>query len=104
MQKNRTKTWYKPLNKIFEEQNVEIEYTDNWFCQIGQSIFCHPFAFANNPMKTSEKAMYWFRNEGYNFTSIITAHTHRVGQYSIGNTNLIEQGCCCDTIKNNYNG
>lgn len=102
--KSGTKVLYKPLKKVFEEQNIEIDYTDNWFCQIGQSIFCHPFAFASNPMKTSEKAMYWFRNEGYNFSSLIMAHTHKVGQYTIGNTILIEQGCCCDTIKNSYNG
>lgn len=102
--RNGCKVWYEPLNKIFENQGIEIEYVDNWFCQIGQTIFCHPFSFANNPMKTSEKAMYWFRNEGMNFTSLVMAHTHRVGQYKIGNTVLIEQGCCSDTKKNNYSG
>ena len=99
-----SKVWYEPLNKIFEKENIEIEYTNNWFCQIGQTIFCHPFAFASNPMKTSEKAMYWFRNEGYNFTSLVMAHTHKIGQYKIGNTLLLEQGCCCDTKKNYYSG
>lgn len=99
---NGHKTFYEPLKQTFNSQGVEIEYTDNWFCQIGQTIFCHPSAFLGNPMKTSEKAMYWFRNEGYNFTSIVMAHTHKIGQYKIGNTLLIEQGCCSDTKKNSY--
>jgi hypothetical protein len=32
------------------------------------------------------------------------AHTHKIGQYKIGNTLLLEQGCCCDTKKNHYSG
>lgn len=98
--RERTKVEYKPLCEVID--GVEIEYTDNWFCQIGKTIFCHPLAFSSGMMKTSEYAMNYFRNEGYDFKSLVMAHTHRVGQYEVGNTTLFEQGCCCDTKKQHY--
>ena len=98
--RDRTKVEYKPLIEVIED--VEIDYTDNWFCQIGQTIFCHPLAFSSGILQTAKKAMDYFRNEGYNFTSLIMAHTHRVGEFVIGNTTIYEQGCCCDVKANNY--
>lgn len=98
--RERTKIEYKPLCEVIDD--VEIEYTDNWFCQIGKTIFCHPLAFSSGMMKTSENAMNYFRNEGYDFRALCMAHTHRVGQYEVGNTTLFEQGCCCDTKKQHY--
>lgn len=98
--KKGTKVEYTPLVNVFD--NIEIQYIDSWFCQIGKTIFCHPLAFSAQPMKTSERAMQYFRNEGYDFTSLVMAHTHRVGEYMIGNTVLYEQGCCCETQELNY--
>lgn len=98
--RSKTKVWYEPLNKVFDD--IEIDYTNNWYCQIGQTIFAHPKAFSTGIMKTAEKAMYWFRNESYNFTSLVLAHTHRTGEYTIGNTIIYEQGACCRTKENNY--
>lgn len=98
--RERIKVEYKALIKVFD--NVEIEYTNNWYCQIGDTIFCHPKAFSSGMMKTAEKAMLWFRNEGYNFKSLVMAHTHRSGMYSIGNTIIYEQGAFCNTKSNNY--
>jgi len=98
--RNKCKTYYEPLGNVFDD--IEIEYTENWHCQIGETIFCHPQAFSSGMMKTAEKAMQWFRNEGYIFTSLVMGHTHRVGEYTIGNTTIYEQGACCDTKKNNY--
>lgn len=98
--RERTKVEYKPLCDVLDD--MEIEYVDNWFCQIGDTIFCHPLAFSSGMMKTSENAMNYFRNEGYDFKSLCMAHTHRVGQYEVGNTTLYEQGCCCDTKKQHY--
>lgn len=95
-----TKIDYRPLTEVFED--IEIDYTDNWICQIGETIFCHPTAFSSGILKTAEKAMGWFRNEGYDFQSLVMAHTHRSGQYTIGNTTIFEQGCCCDVKKNAY--
>lgn len=91
---------YDPLAKVFP--SVKITYDDNWWCQIGQTVFCHPLAFSSMPMKTAEKALLFFRNEGVQFTSLVMAHTHRVGMYKIGSTELFEQGACCDTSKMHY--
>jgi len=98
--RSKTKTWYEPLQKVFTD--IEIDYTGNWFCQIGETIFCHPSAFSTGILKTAEKAMYFFRNEGYIFKSLVMAHTHRVGEFVIGNTTIFEQGACCDTKKIHY--
>lgn len=98
--REHTKVKYEPLKNIFE--NIEIEYVHNWYCQIGDTIFCHPIAYSSGILKTAEKAMLWFRNEGYDFKRLVMAHTHRSGQYSIGNTTIYEQGCFCDVNKNNY--
>lgn len=98
--KDGMKTWFEPLKSVFPE--IEFIYSDNWFCQIGDTIFAHPLAFNSGILKTSEKALYWFRNEGYQFRNLILAHTHRVGNYAIGNSMIYEQGCCCDTSKMEY--
>lgn len=98
--RERTQVEYKPLINVLT--NIEIEFTDNWYCQIGQTIFCHPLAFSSGMLKTADRAMTWFRNEGVNFSSLVMAHTHRLGEYVIGNTTLYEQGCCCETKMNNY--
>lgn len=95
-----TKAYYEALDKVFPD--ISIVYTDSWFAQIGDAIFCHPHAFSSQPMKTAENAMNYFRNEGYVFNTLVMAHTHRTGQYKIGNTTLIEQGCCCDTKQLHY--
>ena len=98
--KEHTKIWYDPLVKVFDQ--IEIEYTDNWFCQIGDAIYCHPTAFSSGILKTSEKAMLWFRNEGFQFRKLVMAHTHRSGQYTIGNTTIYEQGAFCDVSRTHY--
>ena len=98
--RSKTKVWYEGLTKVFTD--IEINYTENWFCQIGETIFCHPSAFSTGILKTAEKAMYFFRNEGYSFKSLVIAHTHRVGEYLIGNTTIYEQGASCDTKKMHY--
>ena len=96
-----TKTKYEPLTSVFSD--IDIEYTGTWFSKIEDIIFCHPKAFSSSPLKTAEKALYWFRNEGYSFKNLIMSHTHRIGQYKIGNSNIYEQGACCQTDKMLYN-
>ena len=96
-----TKSWYAPIQQLFPY--VEIDYVDDWWAQIGDTIFAHPSAFSSGVLKTAEKAMYFFRNEGMIFSELVMAHTHRVGEYYIGNTRIIEQGAFSDVSKNNYN-
>jgi len=98
--KTGTKTKYEPLESVFED--VEIDYTGTWFSIINDAIFCHPKTFVSSPLKTAEKALYWFRNEGYSFKHLIMSHTHRIGQYKIGNSTMYEQGACCETEKMEY--
>ncbi len=98
--REKTKIEYKPLREVFD--NIEIDYANNWFCQIGDCIFCHPTAYSSGILKTAEKAMLWFRNEKFDFKNLVLAHTHRSGQYTIGNTTIYEQGAFCDVKKNNY--
>ena len=97
---SRCETWYEPLVNVFPDKQIVFE--DNWFVQIGDAIFCHPSAFSSGILKTAERAMLWFRNEGYNFRTLVMAHTHRSGMYTIGNTTIFEQGAFCDVERNNY--
>lgn len=99
--KTKAKVKYAPLCEVFDD--IEIEYTGTWYSQYKDILFCHPKAFASNPLKTAEKALYWFRNEGFSFGALIMSHTHRVGSYKIGNTMIYEQGCCCETDRMKYN-
>lgn len=101
--KTKAKTKYAPLCDVFNNNGIQIEYTGTWYSQYKDILFCHPKAFASSPLKTAEKALYWFRNEGFEFRNLIMAHTHRVGLYKIGNTMIYEQGCCCETDKMRYN-
>ena len=94
------KVYYEPLCSYFPE--IEVVYTDNWFCQIGDAIFCHPTAYSSGILKTSEKALLWFRNEEFKFKTLVTAHTHKSGMATIGNTTIFEQGACCDVQKMKY--
>lgn len=92
-------TKYKPLIDVVD---IEIEYTNTWYSVIGDAIFAHPKTYSSAPLKTAEKAMYWFRNEGLNFNHMILGHTHRLGQYQIGTTTIYEQGAFCHTEKMKY--
>ena len=83
--KTKAKIKYEPLVDVFED--VEFDYTGTWFSRIGDAVFCHPKTFSSSPLKTAEKALYWFRNEGYDFKNLIMSHTHRIGSYKIGNSN-----------------
>lgn len=100
--REHVKKHYDPLCDVFADTGIEIEYCNKWYVQIGNTIFCHPRAFSSNPMKTAEKAMLWFRNQGFVFNSLVMAHTHRVGSYKIGNTTIYEQGAACNTAKMQY--
>lgn len=95
-----TKIYYEPLRNIFKD--IEIVFDGKYYVQIGDAIFCHPSAYSSGIMKTTEKAMLHFRNEGFNFKTLVMSHVHKIGQYKIGNTMLYEQGCCCDTSKMKY--
>lgn len=97
---SKVKIEYPPIKTMYDD--IDIVYTSNWYVQINDTIFCHPKAFSSGILKTAEKAMYFFRNEGMNFKTLVLAHTHRIGYYKIGNTMIYEQGAFCDVNANNY--
>ncbi len=98
--KNMTKTQYEPLESMFP--NIDIEYNGSWWVQIGKTIFCHPLAYKSGMLKTAEAAVYYFHNQGISFDTVVMAHTHKIGQYKLGNVHLYEQGCCCDVDALHY--
>lgn len=97
----RTNVWYEPLVDVFDGI-CEINYVGNWYTQVGKALFCHPMAFKGGPMKTSQDAVVFFRNAGFIFDTLVMAHTHRTGNYTIGDTIMYEEGACCDTSKMRY--
>lgn len=98
--KEGTKVWYTPLKEIFTD--IDIDYVDNWYSKIGKVIFAHPLTFSSQPMMTCEKARRYFKDESFDFNTIVMAHTHRVGSYVTGDTTMYEQGACCDVIQMKY--
>jgi len=99
--KNKTKTWYDPLVKVFDD--IEIEYTGDWKCKIGKTWFAHPMAYSSVALKTCEKAMdYFHRTDKEPFDCVVLAHTHKIGEKKSGYVTLFEQGACCYTDKMNY--
>lgn len=98
--RNKCKVWYEPLSTVFE--GIEFEYTKNWHCKIGKTIFCHPSAFSSGMMKTAEKAMQYFLTQDRDFSAIVLAHTHQLGKYIKGGITLYEQGTVSDTSKQTY--
>lgn len=96
--KNKTKTFYESIKKVFENK-IKIDYTDNWYCRIGNALFAHPSAFRQGILKTTEQAYLYFLQQGQEFFDvIILAHTHRIGFSKYNKTFLYESGCCCDEM------
>lgn len=95
-----TKVHYDPLKEVFHD--IEIRYVDSWYTQIGKTIFCHPSSFSSGIMRTAEKARRYFKDEGFVFSSLVMAHTHRIGHYVIGDTVIYDQGAACNTKAMQY--
>lgn len=98
----KTEIWYSPLKEVFESEGISIEYTGSWYKKIGKTIFVHPITYSGSMLKTSEKAMEYFLRIDRDFSTIVMAHTHKVGSYTQGNIQLYEEGCCCDIKKLDY--
>jgi len=99
--RNRTKTWYEPIQKVFND--IDIEYTGDWKTKVGKTWFAHPFAFSSGTLKTCEKAMnHFFKIDPDGFSAVVLGHTHRTAHSKNGFINLFEQGACCDTEKMRY--
>lgn len=101
--RNKIKTWYSPLTEVFQDDDITIEYVEDWKCKVGKTWFAHPIAFSGGILKTAERAMeYFLRTDQSGFDVICIGHTHRVGMYKEGNIYIYEQGACCHTNKMSY--
>lgn len=99
----QTKIWYTPLVECFKDTDVEVVYTKDWKCKIGQTWFAHPLSYSNSTLKTVENAMNYFnKNDTVGFDTVVLGHTHQIGFTKKGNVCLYEQGACCDVGKLNY--
>jgi len=99
---NGTETWYAPVTEVFEEQNIKVVYTGEWWYKVGKTIFAHPLSYSSGMLKTTEKAVNYFLRVDRDFNSIVLGHTHKLGSYTQGNIKMFEQGCCCDLNKLDY--
>jgi hypothetical protein len=90
---NKTKVFYEPLNNFFD--NIEVIYTGSWYNQIGDVIFCHPMAYKQALLKTTQDAYLYFVQKKLDFNCIICSHTHQIGFYKYGDSYIYENGCLC---------
>lgn len=96
---DKSKTFYEPLVKVFEGTGIEIEYTKNWWCKVGKTIFSHPMAYKSGILGTVEKAYLYYLQLGEEFDAICVAHTHQIGLTKYGDTFLFESGCLCQQME-----
>mgnify|MGYP001665025340 FL=1 len=101
--RNKTETWYSPISEVFDEDNIDVQYTGDWFTMVGRTIFAHPLSYSSGMLKTTEKAVNFFLRENREFNSICLGHTHKLGSYVQGGIKMYEQGCTCDLTKLDYN-
>jgi len=88
---NGTKTHYDPLNNIIKN----IEYTHNWYNQIGDMVICHPSAYKSGILKTAKQAWLYFMQKGFIFNCLILSHTHASGFFKYGDGYIFEIGSSC---------
>lgn len=96
----KTTVWYEPIKNVFDD--IEVEYTGDWHCKVGKTIFAHPSASSSAMLKTTEKAVTFFLKTDRDFDCCVLAHTHKLGSYIQGGVYMFEQGCCCDVSKLDY--
>ena len=100
---NKVETWYSPISEMFKEVNIDVSYTGEWWCKVGNTIFAHPLSYSSGMLKTTEKAVEYFLRKDRTFNALVLGHTHKLGSYIQGNIKMYEQGCCCDLNKLDYN-
>lgn len=100
---NKTETWYSPIQEVFAEHNIQIEYDGSWYKKVGNVLFAHPLSYSSGMLKTTKKAVDFFIRKDRDFSCMVLGHTHKVGSYKESNILMYEQGCTCDLSKLDYN-
>lgn len=100
---NKTKTWYAPLEEVFEDSGIEIKFIDDWKSKIGKTWFVHPLAYRSSILGTADRAKDYLQDtDKEGFDCVVMAHTHSVGDTEKGYIRLIEQGAFCNVNKMKY--
>jgi predicted phosphodiesterase len=99
---NKSKTYYSSLVDIYK--NIDIQYTGEWYTQIGDVIFTHPKAYKSGSLATTEKSYLYFSQNNKQFNCLVTAHTHAVGYAKYGHCHFYESGCLCKPPEYNSDG
>jgi len=76
--------------KVRKHDNVE--YSDTRFIKIGKVIYQHPDDFIEFSAMAKRSVQHWIARHR-DITDIVTAHTHRVGEYQHMGVNYYETGC-----------
>lgn len=100
--RSKSKIWYSPLCEVFENE-ISVEYVNDWKCKIGKTFFVHPLAYRSGNLATAEKAKDYLQDKySEPFDCVVMAHTHRVGDTMKGHIRLFEQGAFADVEKMDY--
>jgi len=76
--------------KVRKHENVE--YYDSRFIKIGTVVYQHPDDFVEFSAMAKRSVQHWIARHR-DVTDIVTAHTHRVGEYQYMGVNYYESGC-----------
>ena len=91
---DKSHTFYTPIKDNYDD--IEIEYTKNWYCKIGGTVLAHPKACSSSILSTASKALMYFYKQGLtDIDAVVLAHTHKLGMYRDGAAWIVEQGCLC---------
>lgn len=74
---------------------LDYEVIDDWYCQVNDLIVCHPLNFSRIAAKTSEMALNYFVERGYDFNACLVAHTHKQSSCWKYGKYAVEIGCLC---------
>ncbi len=94
----KTKKFVEGLKDVFEEYDIDIINSKNWYYQIGKTIFAHPTRYSNVSMNTVKIANDYFKNNNLYYDCIAIGHTHKVGYIKSSKIHLFEQGCLCGEL------
>ena len=98
---HKVKMQYDPLTAVFPD--TDIEFVDDWKSRIGKTIFAHPLTARSGILSTASRAKAYFQDvEKEPFDCICLAHTHRIGDSTVGYIRLLEQGAFADVNQMDY--
>lgn len=81
--------------KVTTYAPLDYEVIDDWFVKVNDMIVCHPLSFSRVAAKTSQMALDYFVERGYDFNVCLIAHTHKMSSCWKYAKYAVEIGCLC---------